>query len=271
MENSKTDIEAFLHYLNTQKISVHTRRAYHADVDDFAEYCETVGIVCAAADAATVQSYYAALHVRGLTPATCARRVSSLRKLFAFLLQKGCITTNPAMAVNMPARHKKLAVTLSADEVAALLRDESDEDDPRRERDNAMVCLFVDCGLLISECVALDVHSVDLAAHKAYIQGSRARTVSFDRSVRDAIDQWIIVRESLVLYDADAQPALFLSRLGKRLSIRSCARALERRGVSQRMLRGSYAAALLEAGTPIPEAQKLLGLANAGSARRYVP
>ena len=100
------------------------------------------------------------------------RKISALRSFYAYYYRKEMIHTNPTVLIDMPKIHEKAIIRLDADEVASLLDyvescgnnltgQQKAYYEKTKERDLAIVTLFLGTGIRVSECVGLDIEDVD--------------------------------------------------------------------------------------------------------------
>ena len=105
---------------------------------------------------------YLALN-KNAKPATRARKISTIRIFFSYLSQKANILKdNPAQNLETPKLDKRLPKHLSLDDSRKLLDvSKNDENDENKERDFAILTLFLNCGLRLSELVSINLKDID--------------------------------------------------------------------------------------------------------------
>ena len=150
------------------------------------------------------------------------------------------------------------------------------DNDPLAVRDRAVMELFYSSGLRLAELVSLDAGEVDLRDNSLRVtgKGGKSRDVPVGRYAVQALNDWLEVRGRLA---GDAEPALFVSRGGRRLSHRAVQRRIEMwakrqglgRHVHPHMLRHSFASHLLESSGELRAIQELLGHANLKTTQVY--
>ncbi|MBR5976606.1 MAG: recombinase XerC, partial [Clostridia bacterium] len=92
---------------------------------------------------------------RGNSARTRARKVSTLRDFFKFCKsQKGIIKEDPMQNLDSPKLRQSLPKYLTLEEATDLLR--SSFEGPHKERDFAIITLFLNCGMRLSELVGLN-------------------------------------------------------------------------------------------------------------------
>ena len=100
-------------------------------------------------------------------PATRARKISTIRIFFSYLSQKAnLIENNPAQNLETPKLDKRLPKYLSLDDSKKLLNVTEDENDENKERDFAIITLFLNCGLRLSELVGINIKDIDFNDNK---------------------------------------------------------------------------------------------------------
>jgi integrase/recombinase XerC len=275
------EIRRFAAHLEAERrASPHTLRAYLGDLGRFSAHLSASGTSLAAATPAHVRSFLAR-EAGSAGPASLARKLSTLRSLYRFLVREGLAEGNPARGVASPRRPRKLPQVLPEEEVALLV------ESPRAAgalglRDRAMLELLYASGLRVSELVGLDTPDLDLAEGTVRVLGKRRkeRIVPVGRPAREALGRWLAEgRPSLAAGPAGGRgrAALFLNRRGGRLTVRSVARRLDRwvlaaglpRHVHPHVLRHCFATHLLGNGADLRGIQELLGHSSLSTTQRY--
>ena len=151
------DLEGFLALLAARR-APRTVDAYRRDLEHFARWLDGAP---SSATTEQLESYVAQLRADGLSPATIARRLASLRALYRHLMLLGTRLDNPAAELASPRRIRKLPRTLSPSEAERLI-EAANGTTPRALRDSAIVELLYGAGLRVGELVSLEKGSVDL-------------------------------------------------------------------------------------------------------------
>jgi integrase/recombinase XerC/integrase/recombinase XerD len=254
-----------------------TRRAYATDVAQLAAWSMAAGLEPEALTPRDLRRFAAQLGERRPAATTVARKLAALRAFFRVLREHGWVAQNPADLLPAPKRPSTLPPTLKAHEVAALL-DRIPSATPLEARDRALFELAYASGLRAEELVRLDVASVDFDAEEVRVEGKGGKT-RFVPAGEDALATIgrYLERARPALVRGDAEPALFLSKSGRRLStsdVRRRLRTWERAasltgGVSPHALRHSFATHLLEGGADLRVIQELLGHASISTTQTY--
>ena len=229
-----------------------------------------------AQSSAALQEYLNGLRRKGLAATTLNRHRAALKTFFNWLRAHHLREDDPAKNLDIPKiRNKTLPKALTPDEIADLLR-------PPRSRDalvlrnHAIFELLYSSGLRLAELVALDYPDLARLPDDLVITGKGAhqRRIFIGAKAKAALARWFGVRGRLL---ERPEPALFLSRSGRRLDGRSVELALARRArerlpgrhVTPHMLRHSFASHMLQSSGDIRAVQELLGHRNLSTTQIY--
>lgn len=150
-----------------------------------------------------------------------ARKLSALRSFYQFQTKKAQnrLTNNPVKDIETPAQKRKLPKYLSLDESLELL-ESVDTKSNTFERDYAIITLFLNCGMRLSELVGINLSDIDDALSVLTVtgKGAKQRKVYLNAACRDALRAYIGVRGKVACAGIKDREALFISRLGKRIS-----------------------------------------------------
>ncbi|MFZ2051802.1 MAG: tyrosine recombinase XerC [Solirubrobacteraceae bacterium] len=269
--------QRFEHDLRRRGSAQRTRLAYAHDVQEFARWCEQREIDPVAVSAKTVRRYVAHLSQSGLVPSTIARKLAAVRGLFVSMREHGKLSQSPAELVCAPKRPATLPRVLKKSEVGRLL-DGIPAQEPLELRDRAIFELAYACGLRASEIVSVDVEDIDHDAEQLRVEGKgqRTRLLPIGEQAQMALAAYLERARAQLLTDP-AQPALFLSRTGRRLDsgdvrrrLRSWALRTRTPGhVHPHALRHSFATHLLDGGADLRAIQELLGHASISTTQVY--
>ncbi len=263
--------------LRLQGAAEGTRRAYWVDVAQLAEWASRHDLDPHEIDYRRLRRFAGILSERGASRSTVARKLAAIRSLYRVLVQRGELTASPADLLATPKRDSRLPAVLKPAEVARLL-ETIPASTPLALRDRALFELVYSAGLRAQELVDLDVACLDPDAEELRVEGKggRTRIVPAGEPAWRALDAYLR-RGRSVLARASDDPALFLSRSGRRLSTSDVRRRLQlavRRaaahaGVSPHTLRHSFATHLLEGGADLRAIQELLGHASISTTQTY--
>ena len=254
-----------------------TRRAYGVDVGQLATWAIALRLAPEAVDYRTLRRYAAVLSERRVAPRTVARKLAAQRAFFRVLLEHGRIGANPADLLPTPKRPETLPRALKPGDVASLL-DRIPATTPLELRDRALFEVAYGCGLRAEELVSLDVDSVGFDGEQIRVEGKggKTRIVPAGEPALRAVARYL-ERGRPGLAERAEDPALFLSKSGRRLStsdvrrrLRVWARHARTSGaVHPHALRHSFATHLLEGGADLRAIQELLGHATISTTQVY--
>lgn len=151
--------------------------------------------------------------------ASRSRKLSCLRSFYKYMTKTAmCMDFNPTENIESPKKPKKLPKFLSLEESKQLL---SSVDGKYSDRDFAIITLFLNCGLRVSELVGIDLNDIsdDMTSVTVTGKGSKQRRIFFNDACRQAIKAYLKVRPTDVKY-ADRN-ALFISRNKNRISVKT--------------------------------------------------
>ena len=141
-----------------------------------------------------------------------ARKVASLKAFFNYLNTTiEVLDKNPALALETPKMDSRHPVYLTLDEAKRFL---SSIDGPFKERDYAIMTIFLNCGLRLSELVNIDINKISGDTLTVIGKGNKERTVYLNDACMKSIDEYLSVRPNDNLKD---EKALFISRKRNRL------------------------------------------------------
>lgn len=253
--NAPPVLKEFLYYSQTIKgLSARTVEAYFIDLQLFFRYIiqrrnncidndtiDTVDIsavdlnfIASVTQSDILEFLYFVTSVRGNSPASRARKVSSLRGYFKYLTNKtNQLDANPAENIEMPAMKKRLPKYLTLEQSIELLNNTQSS---FAERDYCIILLFLSCGMRLSELAGINIKDINNDVLRIIGKGNKERFVYLNNACLNAIDDYLAVRNTIV--SPASEPALFISKkTKKRMSTRRIEQVVEeclqRSGLSQ--------------------------------------
>jgi integrase/recombinase XerC len=269
-------LDSFYEFLRSERgFSLHTQRNYKLQLTSMSEYLVSLGLKnWSQFDAAWVRQLASQGMRDGMKPSSIATRLSCLRSFFDFLILRGDLQANPAKGVSAPRKQRPLPKNLDVDEVSQLL--EVNEDDPLSVRDRAMMELMYGAGLRLAELVSINVKHISMSRGELRVvgKGDKERKVPFSGLAKEWVSNWLKVRGELASPD---EPALFVSKLGVRISHRNVQKRMAEWGqkqsvashISPHKLRHSFATQVLESSGNLRAVQELLGHENISTTQVY--
>ena len=153
-----------------------------------------------------------------------ARKLSAIKGLYKYLtVKRNIFEDNPAINIESPKPKKSLPKFLSLEESLLLLQAILDDKESNtRIRDYAIVTLFLNCGMRLSELVGINTTDIDreLRSLRVLGKGNKERIIYLNSACQDALRDYLQIRNS-DKYQTVTTRALFLSRLNKRVSVKT--------------------------------------------------
>ena len=156
-------------------------------------------------------------------PATLARKVASIRVFFNYITKKAkLLDINPAQDLETPKLDKRLPKYLTLEESKKLLETASDEESRNSSRNFAMLTLFLNCGMRLSELVNINISDIDFSNYKLNVigKGNKERTIYLNEACIKALKSYLADRPKDGV-KFNSKDALFLSEQRKRISNRT--------------------------------------------------
>jgi integrase/recombinase XerC len=273
-------IRGFDQYMDLERnLSIHTRKNYLKDLKQFKTYleenhCNTEKFKenpWPHVDYLMVRSYLGALYRSKVKKVTVARKLSSLRSFFKYLMHRGEIRNNPLEVVHAPKTEKYIPNILSVDEIFALLNLPFKED-LFGQRDRAILELFYSSGIRLSELTGINKEDLDFSQGLVRIRGKgkKERIVPVGEPAKQAVQSYLTKKSdsdtTKIMLNTKNIP-LFVNRRFGRLSTRGVARILDKyanlcgfqKKISPHTLRHSFATHLMDAGADINYIQQFVG------------
>lgn len=275
-------LETFLEMIVVERgAAQNTKEAYTRDLKGFFAFSARSGLSAVLADTELVRRYMAFLADSGMAPSTAARRLSSLRQYFQFLVSEGVRKDDPCSGVDSPRRGRSLPKILSEEDVEKLLIAAHERDDPRGCRLVALIELLYATGLRVSELVGLPLGS--LARDRSVVlirgKGGRERVVPLNEPARESLDAWLPNRRYFVaegktsawLFPSKRAKSGHLSRDQFAVMLKDLAASagLDPAVVSPHVLRHAFASHLLAHDADLRSVQQMLGHADISTTQIY--
>ena len=154
-------------------------------------------------------------NMRSDKPATRARKIAAIKSFFNYVtFKQKLLDKNPAVELETPKLGKRLPKYLSLDESVALLHS---IDGKNEKRDTCIITLFLNCGLRLSELVAINFKDIKGDVLNVIGKGDKERSIYLNESCRKALKEYIAVRPK----DVKDHDALFISERGTRIGRRT--------------------------------------------------
>lgn len=266
-------IRSFLDFCRIEKgLASNTLEAYRRDLKSLENFA---GGVIPSADA--VRAYLDSLRGSGLRERTIARRLTTLRNFYRFLLREERSEMDPTSLLILPRQWKILPKYLNQNEIDRLL-DAPDPGKPTGIRDRAMLSLLYATGLRVSELCRLEISDLDsdLGVLRVLGKGNKHRLVPVGSHALKAVAAYLEVGRPALLRDRSSR-FLFVTARGKPLTRQGFWKSIGGYGVkagvyrhiSPHVVRHSFATHLLEGGADLRSVQTMLGHADIATTQIY--
>src|SRR5579872_3064927 len=189
----RSSLDSFLQSLDGRNASPSTIRAYGTDLRQFLTYLvETNSLLSHLVEVTQddIHQYLAALGKQGRSGVTRARKLASIREFFKFLVTAKVVGVSPAEKVAIPKKEKRSRVYLRVDEYMRMLSAAGGN-----PRDFAILQLFLQTGIRVSELANLTLAHLDLQARTLHIpgKGQKARVIDLEKKAVQALVNYLRV------------------------------------------------------------------------------
>ena len=269
-------MEKWLFFLENEKqYSIHTIRAYKADITGFLTFLATSERRLTQVDKYDIRSFLAASKKNSPSATTTNRKLSSLKQLFRWLQKKKYIKRNPVANIHRPRIPQHLPKVLEVDEACNVVENPTQKG-KFLSRNTALLEMLYGAGIRVSEAANINIDDIDMEQSLVEIfgKGRKKRIVPFGPPAKEALLSWFKVRNEFS--PNEKEKALFVNKKGTRLSTRSiwtiCRNSGRENGISHlhpHAMRHSCATHLLSSGADLRSIQEQLGHSSLRSTQRY--
>src|SRR5690625_3752701 len=287
-QSLQNHVTTYLNHLTIERgLSENTLAAYRRDLDRYLRYLAHEQItdvqdISPHHVSGFLQALSSGSHGMGsLATSSVNRILVAARGWHRFLFIENTTDTNPAADIRPPKTGQQLPDALSIDEVTRLL-DTPAPDTAQGLRDRALMELLYATGARITEAIKLDVDDIirlddDATVVRLFGKGSKERVVPLGSYAVEAIEAYLVRGRPEHAAAGKGSPALFLNRLGSRISRQTGWNVLKQAAVdaqitteiSPHTLRHSFATHLLQGGADVRVVQELLGHASVTTTQIY--
>ncbi len=266
------NIISFLQELEGGNKSTLTLTAYKTDLKQFFEWLSENDATVTIPEQVTrghVNEYLAFLSSLGRSGVTRARKLAALKSFFTYMKDEHIIASSAADTIHMPNKERKRKVVLRTDEYSRMLSEAGGN-----PRDFAILQLFLQTGIRVSELVAITVPDLDRQSHvlKVHGKGNKERDIPLEKKSVQAVKSWLAVRPE------SQDQHLFLNYSGEGLSIRGVRKIvdkyLKKAGITKQIschgLRRTFGSAKAGKGMNAFQLQKLMGHERITTTIEYV-
>lgn len=272
--------QEFTDYLAHQRrYSEHTVKAYSADLEAFHDFLtEHLGSDnLTDISHHTVRDWVIVLMDSGTSSRSVARKLSSLKAYFKFLLKEGKLDQNPAARITAPKRSKKLLRVISEKDMEQLLSQLLDGNEGEPNMEAVILDTFYQTGMRLSELINLHIKDVDLVNGRLRVLGKRnkERLIPVSPSLKALLESYLSHQRTL--RSLDETSLLFVTQKGKKLYPKLVYNMVNKylsslRGVDKKsphVLRHSFATHMLNRGADLYSIKELLGHSSLSATQIY--
>lgn len=222
------DLRLFFRYIKKTKLSIKSDIDTIDILDVSIDMIKTITL----SDLYLYMAYLS--HDRKNSTSARARKVASIKSFFKFLNKKArLIDTDPAVELETPKIQRRLPRYLDVEESTKLLQT---VDGKHEIRDFAIITLFLNCGLRLSELVNINISNIKTDTLVVLGKGAKERTIYLNQACIGALSEYLKVRQKDGVKDRDA---LFLSERKSRISNKTVQyivkKFIEQSGLDRRM------------------------------------
>ncbi len=273
-------VQAFITYLQIEKnYSPYTIEFYTQDINQFFHFMKDQVIdKLEDVSPSDVRIYLTELFSEQLARKTIARKISSLRSFYRFLLREKIVENNPFSAVSIPKLEKRLPDFFYEEELQQLFLS-CDTNTPLGLRNKALLELLYATGIRVGECTKIQLSDIDFSVSTVLVRGKgqKERYVPFGSFAHNALEAYIKAGRNKLMKNASTHSYLFVNYRGGILTdngVRDILNKMMNTSSSQgkihpHKLRHSFATHLLANGADMRTVQELLGHAFLTSTQIY--
>ena len=269
-------VRSYLHFCRIEKgLAENSLEAYRRDLAELRVFLKSRPVSAVTLD--TLRSYLDHLRAAGLANRSIARQVTTLRGFFAFCVEEGELSGNPAELLLAPKIGSSLPKYLDPTSLDQLLK-APDETSSTGLRDRAMLDLLYATGLRVTELTGLRIADLDDAEGTVRVigKGNKQRLVPVGREALRSIERYRTELRPRLL-KGRVSPYLFVTARGTRMTRQGFWKLLKTHGqsagvfrkLSPHVLRHTFATHLLEGGADLRSVQTMLGHADIGTTQIY--
>ncbi len=271
-------VTAFFYFLRLEKgLSENTVSSYSIDVNQFIKYLTESNVDFLFVTDEIILKFLKKLKDTSISDKSIARKVSSIKQFYLFLLKKKIIKQNPFKAISQPKTKKSIPKPLTENQIIRLLNC-PDEVDKMGYRDKTMLELMYATGLRVSELVTLKLMELNLNQGVIRVtgKGQKQRIIPIGEYANDYLKIYIEMYRK-IMSKAQTSQYVFLSNRGDKMTrqafwyrVKKYAKICQIDPLpSPHMLRHSFATHLLNHGADLRAVQMLLGHTNVSTTQIY--
>ncbi len=279
-EGNSPELMEFISYLAVDRgLSLNTQNAYKQDMTSFMRFLAKRRAGLSGASEGDIDAYLTELKAGGLSSTSLARRLTTLRGFYRFLLMNGRIKASPCELIDMPKLTKRLPRFLTLDEVERLLKSPS-EKVPIGVRDKVMLEVLYATGFRVSELINIKLNDIDMqrGVITTIGKGTKERIVPIGETAMVLIKRYVDGARGSILKEGRESAYLFVTNRGTAMTRQNFWTIIKKYAVvsgidagkiKPHVLRHSFATHLLERGVDLRHLQEMLGHSDISTTQIY--
>jgi integrase/recombinase XerD len=272
-------LEQFLNYLAVEKgLRPKSIEAYRRDLQDWLDFIDERGrSVTGKMLDSSLSLFMVSLHDRGMSPRSMARKSSSLKGFYKFLLREGFIDIDPTELLERPKIGRSLPKVFYLEEVEKILQ-QPDISTAFGLRDKAILEILYATGIRESELIDLQIGNLNAAAEFITVvgKGNRERIVPIGSFAIQSVQNYLNKGRNELCKDI-TERTLFLNPYGRKISRMGLWKIVRKyslqagigRQISPHVFRHTCATHMLEGGASIIAVQEMLGHVDVSTTQIY--
>jgi len=257
------NLKDFFQYLKYERnYSDLTIKSYKLDIEHFDNFLTVEAIKFEDIDHRIIRMYNSSLMYKNNSRRTIARKNSSLRTYFRFLIKNGYINNNPFEYVERQKIDKKLPEVLTIDEVCEILQIEISNEKFINLRNKTIIHLLYSSGMRVSEIVSIKSREIDFNEGSIVVlgKGNKQRIVLINDVCLDVLKEYLKERIAYIEVAPEKDPGyVFCNKQGEALTTRTIELTLKKMGehmsppkrIYPHIFRHSFATHLLDGGADL--------------------
>ncbi len=214
-------VRSFLDYLNVEKgLTPLTVGAYKSDLIQLAEFLAVRHRELAQARREDIRAFLTQLFANGVKDRSVARKLSTLRHFYKYLLLDRIIQQDPTLEIDSPKQWKVLPKSLAVSEIDSMMESAGKADDSKfsaalAQRDQTMLEVFYAGGMRVSEIIHVKLEDLKLELGHILVRGKgdKERIVPIGKAAQERISAYL-ADGRVTLLNGKISSMLFVQRGG---------------------------------------------------------
>lgn len=271
-------LERFKNYIESEKrYSEHTSVSYLDDIHNLINFLDREQFGDLLTVSPRIARFYTATLHEKYSPKSIARKISSVRSLYNFLMKDDTLDENPFLDIELPKQEKKLPKFIYPEEIENIFKS-VDTSTPLGVRNYLILEFLYGTGVRVSELCDVKLSDIDYFENTCLVhgKGSKDRIVPLHNRLSNQLSDYVITTRKDLLKSKESK-YLFLNHHGDNITSRGVRMIINRimlnsgetLKISPHTLRHTFATHLLNNGADLRSVQELLGHSHLSSTQIY--